>query len=389
MVELIQLWMSKIAVKRVVLATLSTIPLCALAAPDQVGVNDQEIIIGQTMPLEGGKNSYAAAVNQGMKLYFDNVNAAGGINGRKINRRVLDDDNKPAIAESNARKLVEEGAFVLFGPIDGGLTAAVMKVANETQVPLIGPLAGPPTLRQPYQALVFPVRAEHKDEFSRLLMWAKSTNYKTVGFLHADTEVGNAHLRNVNTIASALGMTVTLALPFKNNPDAAQIEEMARSILQVKPDVFINHGNANLYRDLIIKAKDQGSKTVFAGVNSGSFQIASALGARATGMVFSQVVPSPWERKRAIAREYQDAMRKADPNAELSYGSLEGYMTAKLLVKALRGSGKKLTRAGLIKTLQSGPHELGGVSARYSPGNHEGSHYVDLSIVGTKGKFMH
>ena len=56
------------------------------------------------------------------------------------------------------------------------------------------------------------------------------------------------------------------------------------------------------------------------------------LGPLAQGMVFAQVVPSPWERKHAISREYQEAMAKGRPGMALSYGSLEGFLTAKALV---------------------------------------------------------
>ncbi|MBL0149274.1 MAG: hypothetical protein IPP87_11365 [Ideonella sp.] len=61
-------------------------------------------------------------------------------------------------------------------------------------------------------------------------------------------------------------------------------------------------------------------------LNSGSSQCKA--GGMAQGMVFTQVVPSPWERKHAIAREYQDAMQRRLPNVEASYGGLEGYITA-------------------------------------------------------------
>jgi branched-chain amino acid transport system substrate-binding protein len=329
------------------------------------------------------------AAGQGMKLYFDAVNAAGGVNGRKLVMRVLDDEAKAATAEANARKLVADGAFVLFSAIDGGPSTAVMKVANETKVPFFGPMAGPPTLRQPHQPLVFPVRAEHKEEFRALMAWGKNTGLNSVGFLHADTDVGKMHLQNVQIIAKELGLTVAVALPFKGDTTDAQIDDMVKAIGEKQPGMFLNHGSAGLYMKLVTKAKKAGLKTTFMGVNSGSSQIAKGLGPLAQGMVFAQVVPSPWERKREIAREYQDASRKALPGTELSYGALEGYMTAKTFVLALRATGRDLTRAGLIKSLENARFDLGGVTVRYSPGDHEGSRFVDLSMVNREGKFIH
>lgn len=359
------------------------------AGAAETGVTDAEVVLGMNLSLQGGKNDYGVAANQGMKLYFDAVNAAGGVNGRKLAMRVLDDENKAATAEANARKLVADGAFVLFSAIDGGPSTAVMKVANETRVPFFGPMAGPPILRRPHQPLVFPVRAEHREEFRALMAWGKSTGLTSVGFLHADTDVGKLHLQNVQILAKELGLTVALALPFKGDTTDAQIDSMVQLIGEKQPGMFINHGSAGLYMKLVSKAKKAGLKTTFMGVNSGSSQIAKGLGPLAQGMVFAQVVPSPWERKREIAREYQDASRKALPGTDLSYGALEGFMTAKAFVLALRASGRDPTRASLVKALENARFDLGGVNVRFSPGDHEGSRFVDLSMVNREGQFIH
>ena len=125
------------------------------------------------------------------------------------------------------------------------------------------------------------------------------------------------------------------------------------------------------------------------GVNSGSSQIVKNLGPLSQGMVFAQVVPSPWERKREIAREYQDAMRLAKLEGDFSYGSLEGYMTAKALAPALKAAGRELSRASLVRTLESTSFDLGGVKMRHAPTEHEGSRFVDLSMVARDGRFIH
>lgn len=352
------------------------------------GVTDGAIVLGQTLSLQGGKNAYGVAAAEGMKLYFDQVNAAGGVFGRKIVTRILDDEAKADKAEANARELVDAGVFLLFSAIDGGPSGAVMKVANETKVPFFGPLAGPPTLRAPHQPLVFPVRAEHKDEFQALMVWGKNTGLKTVGFLRADTPVGQAHLANVERIAKELGLEVVVDIPFKGDVTDSQVAEWVKNIGSRKPDMFLNHGSAALYRKLVAQAKEAGLKTTFMAVNSGSTQIAKDLGPLATGMVFAQVVPNPMARKLAIARQYQDAARKADPKAEFSYGALEGYMTAKAMVMSLEATGRELTRARWLQTMTNAHFDLGGVSIKYRPGSHEGSHFVDLSMVDREGRFL-
>ena len=353
------------------------------------GVSASEVVIGQTTSLQGGKNRYGAAALEGVQVQLAQVNAGGGVHGRKIVLRTLDDEAKPALAEAHARKLVAEGAFILFGSLEGGPSTAVATVAQEQRVPLFGPMAGSPNLRRPHAPMVFPVRAEHRDEFRALMTWGARTGLKTVALFHADSDVGRQHLENIKLLAVELGMTVALPLPFKGDISDAELDAKARELTTAAPDLCLNHGSSGLYGKLITRARQFGSATVFMAVNSGSTQLAADLGPLARGMVFAQVVPSPWERKHAIAREYQDAMARARPGAALSYGGLEGYMTAKALVMALQASGRDLTRATFAQTLERSTFELGGVSARYSPTSHDGSRFVDLSMYSREDRFIH
>lgn len=380
---------SAVRFRRRLATTVATLAMAGTAFAADPGLSNTEIVIGNTLTLQGGKNAYGTAAHTGMKLYFDALNAAGGVNGRKIVLRTLDDDNRTATAESNARKLVQEGAFILFGPIEGGPSAAVAKVASELKVPLFGPMAGPPGLRRPLQPMVFPVRAEHRDEFRALMGWGKSTGLKTVAFFHADSDGGRTHAQNVRLLATELGMELVLPLPAKSELGDSDYEAMVRALLDKKPDMVFNHGSPGPYEKLISRAKAAGSKASFMGVNSGSSQIVKNLGPLSQGMVFAQVVPSPWERKREIAREYQDAMRLAKLEGDFSYGGLEGYMTAKALALALKAAGRELSRAGLVRTLESTSFDLGGVKVRHAPTEHEGSRFVDLSMVARDGRFIH
>ena len=102
---------------------------------------------------------------------------------------------------------------------------------------------------------------------------------------------------------------------------------------------MFNHGSAGTYERLIRKARGAGMSTVFMAINSGSSQLAHKLGSLASGMVFAQVVPNPFSRATQLARDYQDSFRKAWPDKVFSYGSLEGWLTARALVAALSAAG--------------------------------------------------
>lgn len=365
---------------------------CACWAGAADGVTPGQILIGQSITLQGGRNEYGQAVLSGVQAYLEAVNSKGGVHGRKLVLKTLDDDNRTERAESNARQLVgQDKAFLLFGSIEGGPSTAVMKVAMDTKVPFFGPIAGAPTLRRPHQPLVFPVRAEHREEFRALLDYARKVGNTRVAFVRADSDTGLQHLENVKSACKDLGMELVADLPFKSDIGDAQIEQMAARIGSSNAQIVINHGSAAMYEQVIRKARAQSVRASFSAVNSGSAQLATRLGDLAHGMVFAQVVPSPWERKTGITREYQEEFARRKPGQPFSYGSLEGFLTAKALVAALRLAGPNPTRESFVKGLYGagGLDVSDGLRAAYAPGEHTGLTLVDLAIVTREGKFRH
>ena len=360
----------------------------AETAHAEPGVSSSEIVVGQNITLQAGKNVYGAEVAAGVKTFIDDTNRAGGVHGRRIVLRVLDDDNQSGKAEANARQLVKEGAFILFGSIEGGPSTAVMNAAIDLKVPFFGPMAGSPTLRRPHQPMVFPVRAEHRDEFRALIRYGVSTGLKRVGFLHADSDVGRQHLENVKLACVETGAALGLGVPFKSDISDEQLAAVVRRLEEARIEMVLNHGSPSVYARLIRQARAAGSRITFLAVNSGSTQMAASLGDLAQGMVFAQVLPNPWARKTAIAREYQEAFARANPGHDFSYGSLEGYMTAKALVAALKLAGPQPTREGFVKALQGANIDLGGIKLSYRPGDHAGASFVDLAMVTRDGKFL-
>ncbi len=361
------------------------------ASGAETGVTPREVLIGQTLTLQGGSNNYGVAVQEGVAAVVQSVNAQGGVFGRKLVVRVLDDDNKSSLAGTNARALVQrDKVFVLFGSIEGGPSTAVADVAAELAVPFFGPMAGSPGLRRPHQPWVFPVRAEHREEFRALLQHARSIGEMRVAFLRSDSAIGQAHLDNVRALCKELGLELVLDLPFRSDVPDAQLADLADRIGKADVQMVFNHGSPDVYGRLIMAARARGLRTSFSAVNSGAAQLAKRLGVLAHGMVFAQVMPSPWERKWAVTRIYQEVFTRAWPGREFSYGSLEGFVTARALVEALRAAGPNLTRAGFVQGLYAtGGLDVDGLRVSFKPGDHTGMGLVDLSIVTREGRFRH
>jgi ABC-type branched-subunit amino acid transport system substrate-binding protein len=376
---------TKGVLRRTVLGLLAA---CGARAQAEPGVSAGELVIGQTITLQGGKNAYGVDVLAGANALFRDTNRAGGVGQRRIVLRVLDDDNKSAQAEANARKLIDEGAFLLFGSIEGGPCTAVMNAAVELGVPFFAPMAGSPALRRPHQAWVFPVRAEHRQEFRALVGHGVSIGLKRIAFFHSDSDTGRLHLENIRLAAKEHGATLALALPFGSDVPDSLLDGFVRQLAEQRIDMVLNHGSASLYGKLLRKAREAGLRTSFLAVNSGSTQLAEALGPLAAGLVCSQVLPNPWARKTAIVREYQESIAQAYPGHAFSYASLEGYVSAKALVAALKLAGPQPTRSGFAKALESATIDLGGLKASWRPGDHTGSTFVDLAMVSRDGRFI-
>jgi branched-chain amino acid transport system substrate-binding protein len=364
--------------------------LGATPAQSAEGVTSREILIGQNITLQGGKNDYGVAVLAGIQTYLNVANARGGVHGRQITLKTLDDDNKSDTARANARRLIEQDkVFALFASLEGGPSTAMMPVASELKVPFFGPMAGSPTLRRPFQPLVFPVRAEHRDEFRALMGHAKTLGIKKLAFLRADSETGVLHVANVKLLCQELGMELVADLPFKPDTTDAQFTQLVETSAKAGAEMMFNHGGAGVYEKVIRMARAKGLKTAFYGVNSGSAQMVKRLGELSQGMIFAQVVPSPWERKTSIAREYQEEFTRFKPGQDFSYGSLEGYMTAKALVAALKLAGPSPTREGFTDALQNATLDINGMRASYSTTHHQGLAFVDLALVTRELKFRH
>jgi ABC-type branched-subunit amino acid transport system substrate-binding protein len=371
---------------RSVTGTAGGLATALLATFVHAAAND--IVIGQTIALSGGLADHGRAVQLGARAYFDKVNAAGGVHGRKLVLTTLDDAGSAAKAAENTALLVDRSsALVVFGGIEGGPCVASMRVAAEKRVPLVGCLAGSPEMRDPFNRYVFPVRAAHYSEFERLIDLAVESGARRIGFLHSDSETGRKHLANVRKLLARHGLEVGAAIVIPNDkPDA---QRLADQIGAAKLDVVFNHGSYALYGEIVKAMKGRAADTRFMAVNSGAQQMVRALGADARGIIFTQVVPFPWGATPQVVAEHRAALKAAAPNAELSFSSLEGFISAKVLVAGLQRAPARLSREDLIAGLeQLGSYDAGGLVVTYGPAARTGSVLVDTVLATGTGRFV-
>jgi ABC-type branched-subunit amino acid transport system substrate-binding protein len=349
-----------------------------------------QVRIGQSLDLTGSAAEHGKAVLSGIQAYLGPVNAAGGVGGQPIELITLDDGGKADRAAENTRSLIERNAVVaMFSGIEGGPCVASMKVAVERRVPLIGCAAGSPELREPFNRYVFPVRAEHLAEFEMIVKAAKQFGRTRIAFIHSDSETGRRHLANLTRVAQAEGVEIVAAIPLKSGAEALAPRAIAAQLVARRAQAVLNHGAYATYADVYREARVLDASIQFYAVNSGAQQMVKLLGATAKGLIFTQVVPFPWGTVPSVVNEYRRAMKLHAPHEELSFSSLEGYLNARVLVAALKQSGRKPDPESIVAALENaGRIDVGGFQVSYSRSTRAGSSFVDTVLARTDGRFM-
>jgi branched-chain amino acid transport system substrate-binding protein len=107
-------------------------------------------------------------------------------------------------------------------------------------------------------------------------------------------------------------------------------------------------------------------------------------------VVISQVVPPPSEASVPVVAEYREAAENLLNRKDYSFTSLEAYIGAKVIVEALRRAGPKITRQSFMHALDSmSGYDAGGFVVSFSPKDHNGSSFVELTIIGKDGTFKY
>jgi len=363
---------------------------CLLAAGSAhaQGVTKTTILIGQSGPLSGANKEFGEDIRDGALAYFSTVNAAGGINRRKLELITIDDANDAQRSGENGRVLIEEkGVLAVFGYASATLSIPALPHVEKHRVPFVAPFTGAESMRK-FHPYVYNMRASYADELEKIVDFYASTGIKRFSVLHYDDAVGKENLGAVETALIKRGLKPVSISSVKRNQ--LELGDAVSGMIKSTPDVVIT---TTLYRttaDFVKQAKSAGSGAQFASTSFvGASALATELGPQGAGMVVAQVVP-PSSRSFPIVREYQAAVEKQLGNKDFSSISLESYIAAKVLVEGIRRAGANPTRESLLKALDSIRNfDVGGYIVDFSPSNHNGSKFVELTAINREGKIAH
>lgn len=352
------------------------------------GGGDKEIVLGQSAALSGPAKELGSEMRSGAMLYFEQINAAGGIHGRRIRLQTLDDGYEPERTAVNTRKLIEEEkVLALFGYVGTPTSLAALPLFTEAKVPFVGAFTGAQALREPFNRYVFNVRASYFDETEKIVEQLTTTGVKQIAVFYQNDAYGKAGLAGVERAMTKRGLKIAAAATVERN--TTDVAKAVAAISAVRPDAVVMVSAYASVAAFVKGMKKAGSAAQFHNVSFvGSKPLAAALGDEGVGVAITQVVPFPWSGTLAVTRDYQSLARAAGAK-DLSFTELEGYIAARVLVEGLKRAGRDLTRERLVTALESlSRTDIGGFQVDYSSSNHNGSSFVDLTIISKGGKFL-
>jgi len=328
-------------------------------------------------------------MRDGAKLWIDQVNAQGGVNGRRIELKSRDDKYESKLAAENTRKLIEEDrVFALFAYVGTPTSQASLPIFTEARVPFVAPFTGAELLRTPFNRYIFNVRASYFDETERIVDHLARSGVKRFSVMYQNDSYGQAGLEGVKRALARRNLPLAGLGTVERN--TTNVADAVKTIHAAQPEATIMISAYSSTAEFVRQMRKAGSVSQFFTVSFvGSTALAETLGAEGRGVMISQVVPFPWSPLVPIVKEFLDIAKRSG-KTDVNFSSLEGFIAAKVLVEGLRRSGKEPTREKFISAMEGISNlEIGGFLVKFSPENHNGSQYVDLSMIGREGKFIH
>ena len=346
------------AVLAVVAMTASSLPAQAASDP---GVTSTSIKLGITVPMTGiaapGYNKIPGA----MKAYFDYVNANGGVNGRKITLVIKDDQYIPTTAVAKANELIlKDKVFALVGTLG---TASTKAISASTQLAK----RGIPSLFVNTGFSGFADKKAYPTTFSILPSYQMEAKImgkflkdkydgKKLALIYQDDDFGRDALAGFKQA----GVSFTTAIPYASGSQSlpATGAGWISKLKAAGTEVTVLFGVSSASTAALANAYAAGYKTqwVLGSVGGDATTIAASNKAYvpllygAKGFSFA---PAPSDSADEYVKLFQSIYASAQPTQTFDNNVVAGMSNAFLAVQAIKAAGSNLTRAGLIKTIET------------------------------------
>jgi branched-chain amino acid transport system substrate-binding protein len=364
------------------LALLGLSSGAALAA--QQGVTDTEIVVGTTSDLSGVTAVQGVNNSNAVRMVFDDANAAGGVNGRKIHYVVEDMQYQVPRAVQAINKLLNLDQ-VFFTIVDGGtpMNNAEMPMQFAKNVPNIFPLTAARSMYEPFSPLKFAQFASYYDQMrSAVKYFVQQRHVSHICAMYQDSDFGRDVFAGIQDETKALGLTIVATTAHKPTDT-----DFNSNLIKLRDAGCDWVGTGTIVRDsidIMSQSKKMGWTPPFVGTSASyDTSVAAVPGGAAEG--FFSMSPSlyayPDDARPAVQAFFK--AYKARFGIEPNYLGETGYSSGQMALLGLKNAGRDLTTDSFIKGLEA-IHEytdIFGTKYSFGPGQHHGETASFLSVI--------
>jgi ABC-type branched-subunit amino acid transport system substrate-binding protein len=362
-----------------------------LLGPPPAAAEDDEILLGMSTALSGPAAELGENMKTGVLAALEEANRGGGIAGRSLRLVALDDQYEPAQTVPNMHELIKEKNVVaVVGNVGTPTAVAAIPIANEAKTPFYGAFTGAGVLRKtPPDRYVVNYRASYAEETGAMVdalveqagvhaneiaFFTQRDAYGDAGFVGGIAALQRHGLESEHDVTHGRYERNTLA-----------VENGLAEVLQANPPprAVIMVGAYAPCARFIELARDVGLDALFLNVSFvGAAPLLAALGQKSEGVIVTQVVPH-FDSDFPIVRAHREALAALNSQAPPTFGSLEGYVASRILIRALRSIEGPPTREAVVDALEGlGDFDIGlGVALRLAPDEHQANHTVWPTIL--------
>jgi ABC-type branched-subunit amino acid transport system substrate-binding protein len=350
-------------------------------------VQAEDIVVGQVAPFSGPQAVSGLSIRAGAQLYFDAVNARGGVHGRAIRLVTRDDLQKPDETVKLTRALIAaESPVAMICTVSTNNLEALARdgVLAQTSTAMVGAVSGAASVVKAPN--VFIIKASYREEVSRLFKQIASLGQTQVAVVFQDDSFGQDILAGAEAAAKQYGLTIVARSPYARNTVA--VEKAVADIAKANPQVVFVGATTAAAIEFVRQygvAKGPGTLYGMSVIDTDAMlKRLGPIGVRGYG--FTVVLPLQQQTQRAVVREYVK-LRDASSDKNLSSRSMEGFISAKALVKVLEGLSNP-TAATVSAALSRAHIDLGDYPIDFTERGHTGSTFVDFAMFGSNGKVV-
>jgi len=368
---------------------IASLLVTGISAFAEEGVSADKIVFGQATALEGPASALGQGMKIGLEAAFAEINKAGGIKGRKLELKSVDDGYEPTKSIGVVKKLLEEDkVFAIAGAVGTPTSAATQPIVTAAGAPFIGAFTGAEFLREPYKPLVMNIRASYFQETEAMVEHlTNDLGASRIAIMYQDDAFGQAGFAGVKKALDKRKMQLAGEGTFERNTVA--VKTALLDIRRAQPDAVIMISPYKPAAEFIKLAKQIKLNATFVNISFvGSDALAKELGPLGAGVVITQVVPFPKDAAIPVVGHYQASLKAIAPDAQPGFVSLEGYLVGRAIIAALEKVSGDLTRQAVIEAVQkAGTLDLGGFKLAYSTSSNRGSDQVFLTVIQADGSF--